>query len=121
MSHFTQSSYPAFLLWFLHLRKYLLVISYCSLCCDLFILQLAVTLVFTFFFFFFVLNRITLVSRGPIYDMELLPCLSSQLVEKCFWTFRSQFLPFIQATPGHYAIGLKILNQLISEMNQVRF
>lgn len=26
----------------------------------------------------------------------------------------------IQATPGHYAIGLKILSQLISEMNQVR-
>lgn len=29
------------------------------------------------------------------------------------------FFP-IQATPGHYAIGLKILSQLISEMNQVR-
>ncbi|KAJ0044908.1 hypothetical protein Pint_05676 [Pistacia integerrima] len=39
------------------------------------------------------------------------------------WKYASKrfFLFFGQATSDHYAIGLKILNQLVSEMNQVTF
>ncbi|XP_054783087.1 uncharacterized protein LOC129290362 isoform X1 [Prosopis cineraria] len=69
-----------------------------------------------------------LATRGP----ELQPFVTASLIQllcrvtKFGWFDDDQFRDLVkesmsflsQATPGHYAIGLKILNQLISEMNQ---
>ncbi|KAL1308930.1 hypothetical protein AAHE18_17G141600 [Arachis hypogaea] len=69
-----------------------------------------------------------LATRGP----ELQPFVTASLIQllsrltKFGWFDDDRFRDIVkesmnfltQATPGHYAIGLKILNQLISEMNQ---
>lgn len=69
-----------------------------------------------------------LATRGP----ELQPFVTASLIQllcrvtKFGWFDDDRFRDLVkestnflsQATPGHYAIGLKILNQLISEMNQ---
>ncbi|KAH1252010.1 Exportin-7 [Glycine max] len=70
-----------------------------------------------------------LATRGP----ELQPFVAASLIQllcrvtKFGWFDDDRFRDLVkesmnflsQATPGHYAIGLKILSQLISEMNQV--
>ncbi|XP_058785699.1 uncharacterized protein LOC131660492 isoform X1 [Vicia villosa] len=67
-------------------------------------------------------------TRGP----ELQPFVTASLIQllcrvtKFGWFDDDRFRDLVkesmnflsQATPGHYAIGLRILNQLISEMNQ---
>ncbi|KAK7409753.1 hypothetical protein VNO78_00042 [Psophocarpus tetragonolobus] len=69
-----------------------------------------------------------LATRGP----ELQPFVTASLIQllcrvtKFGWFDDDRFRDLVkesmnflsQATPGHYAIGLKILSQLISEMNQ---
>uniref|UniRef100_A0A0R0K1I1 Importin N-terminal domain-containing protein n=1 Tax=Glycine max TaxID=3847 RepID=A0A0R0K1I1_SOYBN len=69
-----------------------------------------------------------LATRGP----ELQPFVAASLIQllcrvtKFGWFDDDRFRDLVkesmnflsQATPGHYAIGLKILSQLISEMNQ---
>ncbi|KAE9603461.1 hypothetical protein Lalb_Chr11g0061181 [Lupinus albus] len=69
-----------------------------------------------------------LATRGP----ELQPFVTASLIQllcrltKFGWFDDDRFHDLVkesmnflsQATPGHYAIGLKILNQFISEMNQ---
>ncbi|OIV97529.1 hypothetical protein TanjilG_12286 [Lupinus angustifolius] len=69
-----------------------------------------------------------LATRGP----ELQPFVTASLIQllcrltKFGWFDDDRFRDLVkesmnflsQATPGHYAIGLKILNQFISEMNQ---
>ncbi|KAK4268092.1 hypothetical protein QN277_024795 [Acacia crassicarpa] len=69
-----------------------------------------------------------LATRGP----ELQPFVTASLIQLLcritkfgwfdddrFWDLVKESMSFLsQVTPGHYAIGLKILNQLVSEMNQ---
>lgn len=77
------------------------------------------------FFFFFLIGWYYIEFHNLLVDFfhlkVLLPFVSSS--NCCFYMAGyiccSQIVCFWQSTSDHYAIGLKILNQLVSEMNQV--